>query len=111
MTFDEWLEEMEVYSTREERLWSEFDGAYFAESIKRKRMMDWLRAAYEIGRQDGVENAVPEVEMDGFMNELGWEMHDWLSSNDGRVNNHIKPFLKSMIEKWIEEKVDKPNQS
>ncbi len=57
MSFDEWLGEIENFSTREERLWAEFDCAYFGESIKRKKLMDWLRAAYEVGYNDGASPA------------------------------------------------------
>ena len=45
------------------------------------------------------------VAYDECLNDLGWKMNDFLTSNgakfDGRVFNHIKPFLRGVIEQWI----------
>ena len=52
MTFQEWLDEIEVYSDREERLVSEFP-SLCSVSYDKKRLMDWLRAAYDVGYEEG----------------------------------------------------------
>jgi hypothetical protein len=44
--FDEWLDEIEVFSARWERLYSDFPTL---DENERKRLLIWLRAAYEVG--------------------------------------------------------------
>lgn len=53
MKFDDWFDEVELFSTRNERFFSDLDhhnpnspGAY-------QRMVGWLRAAYNAGHDDG----------------------------------------------------------
>lgn len=45
------------------------------------------------------------VDYDDCLNELGWDMNDFLAKNgavfDGRVFNNMKGFLKVSIEKWL----------
>lgn len=50
MTFKEWLEEIEVYSTREHRLSTEFDKL---EEKQYKSLLVWLKAAYDAGLEHG----------------------------------------------------------
>lgn len=49
-----------------------------------------------------VPKAVP---YDNLLNDLGWEMNEFLTENeakfDGRVFNNMKGFLKRTIEKWV----------
>lgn len=50
--------------------------------------------------------AIPaEVPYDNCLNDLGWDLNDFLTKNgatfDGRVFNNMKPFLKACIEKWL----------
>ena len=50
MTFKDWLQEVEVFSTREQRLHSTFahmDGHDW------NALMEWLEAAYRVGYQEG----------------------------------------------------------
>lgn len=44
--FEEYLYEMELYSTRSERLMAEFHG----DSLKYERLVAWLRSAFESAR-------------------------------------------------------------
>lgn len=50
MTFDEWLSEVEVYSSRHERLYADFENLS-NEDIK--TLMKWLEAAYNVGYEEG----------------------------------------------------------
>ena len=49
MKFDEWFNEIELFSTRAERFFSDLDhhkpyeGSY-------QRMVEWLKAAYDVGK-------------------------------------------------------------
>ena len=44
--FDEYLYEIELYSTRAERLMAEFQG----DQVKYERLVAWLRSAFESAR-------------------------------------------------------------
>jgi len=60
MTFDEWLNEVEVYSTRQERLESDVDlkaieMGELSYTVARERMYEWLEAAYSVGREAGYD--------------------------------------------------------
>lgn len=65
MTFDEWLDEIENYSTRRERLNEEVDFATvmvgdMSHTLARKRMYRWLEAAYSVGYEAGYSDAENE---------------------------------------------------
>jgi hypothetical protein len=45
MTFEEWLDEIECYGTRYERLTSELPVS--------DALIQWLRAAYDVGYEEG----------------------------------------------------------
>ena len=68
MTFEEWLNEIENFSTRIERLESEVDFASvmtgnMSHNLARKRMYDWLEATYKVGYEAGAtEKFPPEAE-------------------------------------------------
>lgn len=47
MTFEEWLDEVEVFSLRRERLYDDIELGDVSV------MMGWLRTAYELGRDQG----------------------------------------------------------
>lgn len=47
--FDEWFYEMEKYSYRSERFYDDFD--YAAKTKNYDLIKEWLRAAYEMGRE------------------------------------------------------------
>lgn len=50
MTFDEWLDEIEVFSSRYERLVSDFcDMEYEDKGL----LLIWLKAAYDVGFEEG----------------------------------------------------------
>lgn len=51
MTLTEWLEEIEVYSSRIERFIDDCDHHRAGSTGSNERMIAWLRAAYEIGRE------------------------------------------------------------
>ncbi len=60
MTFDEWLDEVEAFSTRRERLNEDVDFAAvmtgnMSHNLARRRMYDWLEAAYNVGFEAGKE--------------------------------------------------------
>jgi hypothetical protein len=48
---------------------------------------------------------IPTVEYDECLNNLGWEMTNWLQDCgtpvSGRAFNGMKPKLKEIIEKWL----------
>lgn len=50
MTFTEWLEEIEGYSLRIERFIDDCDHHRVGSTGSNDRMIAWLRAAYEVGR-------------------------------------------------------------
>ena len=50
MTFNEWLQEIEVFSTREERLQCTFS---HMDKLDWNELMEWLEAAYRVGYQEG----------------------------------------------------------
>lgn len=47
MTFDEWLNEIENFSSREERLLEDIANP------NTKMMLEWLKAAYIVGYEEG----------------------------------------------------------
>lgn len=58
MTFDEWLDEVEDSSTRRELINKDVDFAAvmlgnMSHNLARRRMYDWLEAAYKIGYTTG----------------------------------------------------------
>ena len=44
MTFDEWLDEIEIFSSRRERLYGDFP-----EVEDKEKLLKWLEAAYSVG--------------------------------------------------------------
>ena len=59
MSFDEWLDEIENFSTRRERLNDDVDFAAvmtgnMSHNLARRRMYDWLKAAYSVGLDAGI---------------------------------------------------------
>lgn len=60
MTFDEWLGEIENFSSRQERLDGEVDFAAvmtgdMSPNLARRRMYEWLQAAYDAGTEAGYD--------------------------------------------------------
>lgn len=51
MVFDDWLHEIEAYSTRDERLLSGFTNLT---NFEKERLFVWLEAAYNQGRYDAI---------------------------------------------------------
>lgn len=51
MTFDEWFDEIELFSSRSERFFSDLDHHNSESKQANQRMVAWLRAAYEAGTQ------------------------------------------------------------
>jgi hypothetical protein len=69
MTFDEWLDEIEVFSSRRERLNEDVNFAavmtgHMSHNLAQRRMYAWLEAAYNVGRNAGLQEAF-EKETDG----------------------------------------------
>ena len=52
MKFEEWLYEVEAFSTRIERMFDEID----PKDGKSGRVIRWLNAAYEVGLEEGKKN-------------------------------------------------------
>lgn len=60
MTFDEWLDEIENFTTRRERLNEDVDFAaimtgHMSHNLARTRMYVWLEAAYKVGYEAGYD--------------------------------------------------------
>ena len=53
MTFDEWLNEIENFSSRSERLYDDF-----LEVKDLAKLRKWLEAAYDVGREAGYDAGV-----------------------------------------------------
>ena len=53
MTFDEWFEEIEVFSSRNERFFDDLDYYKLNYVELHKRMVSWLKTAYEVGEEHG----------------------------------------------------------
>lgn len=52
-TFTDWLEETENYGLRIERFINDCDHHREGSTHSNERMIQWLRAAYEVGFKDG----------------------------------------------------------
>ena len=52
MTFDEWIDEVENFSTRLERLYEDLND-YQGDNIE--IVLKWLEAAYDVGREAGYD--------------------------------------------------------
>jgi hypothetical protein len=50
--FDNWLDHIEVYSARWERLYSDFSSL---DTEEKQLLIMWLKAAYEVGLEFGFE--------------------------------------------------------
>lgn len=64
MTFDEWLDEIEAFSTRRERLNEDVDFAAvmlgnLSHNLARRRMYNWLEAAYNEGVKHTINQQQP----------------------------------------------------
>ena len=70
MTFEEWLDEIEVYGSRRERF---FEDLLAVESphVPTPDMIKWLRAAYEVGYAHG--------------KDVGSAGQPWLRTYDGKL--------------------------
>jgi hypothetical protein len=58
MTFNEWLNEIENYGTRHERFLEEWDNG-----MDDKRMMQWLKAAYQMGLEHNQQNKLIDSDL------------------------------------------------
>jgi hypothetical protein len=61
MSIDEWLDEIENFSTRRERINEDVDFArvmtgHMSHNLAQRRMYNWLESAYEIGYTAGQNN-------------------------------------------------------
>lgn len=73
MTFDEWLDEIEGFSLRRERLYDDLEG--FKNGDSQTHVMNWLRAAYDVGAEHSNatwqeivrnENTITQKYKDGY---------------------------------------------
>lgn len=55
MTYKEWIEELQGFLTREDRLYDEFSLYLNAKSYT--RLKEWLEAAFNAGKESTVESA------------------------------------------------------
>lgn len=53
MTFEEWFNEIEGYALRSERFFGDLDHHKPESQGSNKRMVEWLRAAYNVGYEQG----------------------------------------------------------
>lgn len=56
MTFDDWLDEIEGFGLRRERLHIDLD-MVGVPGDARTRILSWLRAAYDVGHDEGASEA------------------------------------------------------
>lgn len=61
MTFEEWLGEMEGFSLRSERAFEDLAMTHENPSEHWKDVKEWLRAAYQIGLEEGLLGRDPIV--------------------------------------------------
>jgi len=59
MTFDEWFNEIELYSLRGERFYDDLL-TYKLEGIDAEHLVKWLKAAYEVGYEEGQDWCVDD---------------------------------------------------
>lgn len=71
--------------------------------IKAKELISKLSALPHL---PGVGVKELEVVYDNLLNELGWDLNDFLIRSgaqfDGRTFNHMKPFIRDCIQKWVD---------
>ena len=53
MKFDEWFNEIEVFSLRSERFFNDLDHHVPTSQGSAQRMVEWLKAAYKVGYEQG----------------------------------------------------------
>ena len=64
MTFDEWLNEIENYSLRIERLYDDLDtitgvDRTASEAVRnRSLLLSWMKAAYDVGYEQGRHDSI-----------------------------------------------------
>lgn len=56
MKFEDWFNEIELYSMRSERFFNDLEHHVTTSSGSAKRMIEWLRAAYDVGYQQGKDD-------------------------------------------------------
>jgi hypothetical protein len=57
MSFDEWFNEIEVFSTRGERFYDDLL-TYKWDGVDAEHLVKWLKAAYEAGHRRGYNEGV-----------------------------------------------------
>lgn len=60
MTFDEWLEETELFSTRSERFFNDLDHHKDGSKGSYNRMVEWLKAAYLVGHDHAITKTLDD---------------------------------------------------
>lgn len=58
MTFDEWLDEIEIFASRLERLYGDFP-----EVDDKEKLLKWLEAAYKVGNEAGYNERCDEEDI------------------------------------------------
>ena len=71
MTFEEWLDEIEVYGSRMERLMDDINNINSPHPSYNDLILLWLRAAYEVGYEEG--------------KAVGSAGQPWLRTYDGKL--------------------------
>lgn len=59
MTFDDWFGEIENFSLRAERFYSELE-AYRDGHVSADRLIDWLTAAYQVGHSHALTHLIDD---------------------------------------------------
>jgi len=61
MTFEEWFNEIELYSLRGERFYNDLDHHNPNSQKANERMVSWLKAAYEAGYEHGLYKVTDDL--------------------------------------------------
>lgn len=70
MTFDEWLDEIEIFASRSERLYGDFP-----EVEDKEKLLKWLEAAYSVGHNhkspvEQIRELAPQARIEMLKNEV-----------------------------------------
>lgn len=103
MTFGEWLDEIEVYSSRAERLQCDFEN-----TMDYPMLVKWLKAAYGVGNKHGFDS--------GYISGLitahevaGHIVEDYMSCRNPEVDGALT--VESALEELIENHGDTKDAS
>jgi len=94
MTFNDWLNEIEVYSSRAERLQCDFENA-----MDYPMFVKWLRAAYDVGKEGSFDFGYISGLMTAY-EAAGYIAEDYMACRDPGVDGALT--VESAIEQLIQ---------